>query len=305
MSKKKAEMGVGTLIIFIAMLLVAAVAAAVLIQTVGSLQEQSLQTGMQARSQISSSAETVEVSATDGRDTTVEYFQQLMKLAPGSDPIKLDQTLLSFNTKDVTATLIYRGTTGTCFRNNQTGYYTRKAEVVSSAFNITDCYTFAEDMDYDGNYNDQICVLDSTHLHLDFTGGSSIFTIDSIASASSTPVTLNVAEQAVNRSNSSFGRIEISGTTNLDNNILADMVTVTPYHEGDGYFTVTYLQQGTNWVNGNLQRGDLVKLCYEAPEALEESEDVRINFVPKIGVATLTEFATPDVMSTERVYMYP
>ncbi len=59
---KKGEMGVGTLIIFIAILLVAAVAAGVLLQTAGSLQEKSLSTGQQARSQISTHVDTVEVS---------------------------------------------------------------------------------------------------------------------------------------------------------------------------------------------------------------------------------------------------
>jgi archaeal flagellin FlaB len=200
--EKKAEMGVGTLIIFIAMLLVAAVAAGVLIQTVGSLQEKSLATGQQARAQISSNAETVEVSATDGRDTSVESFQQLMKLSPGSESIKLEQVIFTFNTKNTTATLKYRGTNGICQEDNVTGYYT----------------------------------------------------------------------YAVNDS---------------------------------GFFTVVYLQQGTNWVNGNLQRGDLIKLCFKAPEDVGEDEMVRINFVPKIGTSTLTEFNTPDVMSTERVYLYP
>ena len=66
---KKAEMGVGTLIIFIALLLVAAVAAGVLIQTAGSLQEKALSTGTQAKSQISTNAVTVEISATDGSFT--------------------------------------------------------------------------------------------------------------------------------------------------------------------------------------------------------------------------------------------
>lgn len=305
MDNKKGEMGVGTLIIFIAMLLVAAVAAGVLIQTVGSLQEKSLKTGGQARTQISSNAETVEVSATDGRDTAVEYFQQLMKLSPGSDAIKLSEVILTFNTNDKTATLTYRGTESICQRNNITGFYTRKQETVSSNINIASCYSFSEDIDDDGIYTDLICIADSTHVSLNLSSGTDLFLIDDISGATAAPVTLDVEKQLFNASDSSFGKIEIHGTTNLDNNILADMINVTPYNEGEGYFSVIYLQQGTSWVNGNLQRGDLIKICYEAPEEIVESEDVRINLIPKIGTPTLTQFTAPDVMSTERVYLYP
>jgi flagellin-like protein len=305
MLKKKAEMGVGTLIIFIAMLLVAAVAAGVLIQTVGSLQEKSLQTGIQARAQISSNAETVEVSATDGRDTTVNYFQQLMKLSPGSDPIKLSEVTISFNTQDKTATLVYRGVNGVCVKNNATGYYTRKQVTVSTLINTTLCYSFTEDIDDDQNYTDQICVVDATHISMNLSGGDYLFTIPDISTAGTTPVELNIEKQTINPANSSYGKIEIHGTATTDNEIPANAINITPYNEGSGYFTGSYLQQGTSWVNGNLQRGDLIKVCYEAPEDIEEGDSVRINFIPKIGVSTLTDFTAPDVMSTERIYLYP
>jgi len=305
LQKKKGEMGVGTLIIFIAMLLVAAVAAGVLIQTVGSLQEKSLSTGAQATAQISSNAETVEVSATDGRDTSVNHFQQLMKLSPGSKAIKLNEVTITFNTKNNTATLIYRGTGGKCIPNNVTGYHTRKAETVSTAINTTNCYVFREDIDDDGYFTDRICVLDSTHIIMNLSSGVSHFAIPDIGGAGTSPVTLSISKQNVNSSLSRFGKIQINGIANVDNTIPANSIIVTPYNEGAGFFTVAYLQQGTNFVDGNLQRGDLIKVCYESPEDITEGENVRINFIPKIGAATLTEFAAPDVMSTERVYLYP
>ncbi|MEM4267551.1 MAG: archaellin/type IV pilin N-terminal domain-containing protein [Candidatus Woesearchaeota archaeon] len=305
---KRAEMGVGTLIIFIAMLLVAAVAAGVLIQTAGSLQEKALSTGQQARSQISTNAETIEVSATDGRGGNLTDFTQYLKLSPGSDPIKLDQVIFTFNTKDSTATLKYRGENSICDKNNINGYNTWNAEEIDSDVDNSSStdYMLEEDLDDDGA-NDYVFVATSTSVNFSLsTAGMINITIPNISGASETPVAVNVANQALIKNGTTYGYVTISGTTNTNMTILANMTfTVTPYRRGEGYFAVEYEQQGTNWVNGNLQRGDIIKMCYEAPAQIGEDEEIRLNFIPKIGTSTLTQFVTPDVISTERVYLYP
>jgi archaeal flagellin FlaB len=190
---RKGEMGVGTLIIFIALLLVAAVAAGVLIQTAGSLQQRALSTGTQATGQISTNAIVLEVSAVDGQDQDIENFSIIMKLAPGSDAIKLDDTTLTLNTVETTTTYLYS--------------------------NVT------------------------------------------------TP------------------------TVNATNN--------------NGTFAVTYLQTGSNHQPGVMVRGDVIRIDLIAQSSIGEGEYVRLNFIPKIGTSTRIIFDTPDVISTERVYLYP
>ena len=303
-NKKKAEMGVGTLIVFIAMLLVAAVAAAVLLQTVGSLQEKSLSTGQQAKTQISTNAEVIEVSATDGRDTKLNDFQELMKLSPGSDAIKLSQVLLTFNTKDRTSTLKYRGINSKCHKNNTDGYNTWNEEELGEITNTT-WTRLEEDLDDDG-YDDFVKV-NSTHIifNLSSAGLINVSLDKDISNASGTSVTISI-NKSIQKGTTTYGYIYISGTTDTNNTLIASMnVTVTPYKLGQGYFAVIYEQEGTNHVEGNLQRGDMIKLCFESPQDISEAMEVRINFIPKIGTATLVDFVTPDVISTERVYLYP
>ncbi len=308
MRDKKGEMGVGTLIVFIAMLLVAAVAAGVLLQTAGSLQEKSLSTGQQAKSQISTNARVIEVSATDGRNGNLTDFQQIMKLSPGSDPIKIDQVIFTFNTKDQTSTLKYKGTNGICEKNNVNGFNTWNEEQVSLLNSTVDMYTLAEDLDDDGT-DDYLYLSNTTSLTYTFVlssaGNFSLSSGQDISDASTAPVSVPYSGTVTNGTDT-FAYLTVSGSTatndTIDDNV---SVIVTPYKLGEGYFTVVYEQKGTNWVDGNLQRGDIIRLCFESPGEIQEDEQVRLNFIPKIGTATLTQFVTPDVISTERVYLYP
>jgi archaeal flagellin FlaB len=190
---RKAEMGVGTLIIFIAMLLVAAVAAGVLLQTAGSLQQRALTTGQATRGEISTNARVIEVSAVDGSNKTLENFSIQMKLSPGSEPIKLEEVTLTLSTTTFTTTYVYSG-------------------------------------------------------------------------------------------NQSFSVNAVNST---------------------GDFGVQYLINGSNHQEGMLQRGDVIRIHLASEVPIGEDAPLRLNFIPKVGTATLVEFNTPNVISTTRAYLYP
>ena len=105
MKNKKGAQGIGTLIIFIAMILVAAVAAGVLIQTASSLQSKSLDVGRQSQEKITTDIEVVQVYAADttdgtinGSDTTSDSVTMVVRLGSGSSPVKLGDLLIKMDT---------------------------------------------------------------------------------------------------------------------------------------------------------------------------------------------------------------
>lgn len=112
--KKRAEAGIGTLILFIAMILVAAVAAGVLIQTAGSLQSKALSTGSKAKTQVSTSAVINSLYAENGSNGEVEFFFGEMKLVPGSDGIKLSDALLELSLKNGSQSMSYGSAVSNC-----------------------------------------------------------------------------------------------------------------------------------------------------------------------------------------------
>ncbi len=146
--KDKGLMGIGTLIIFIAVILVAAVAAGVLITTSGSLQQRSLTTGRQTEEGVSTGVEVIDVWGLDARDQTVEYIEMKVRLNPGSNPIKLNYSVVTFDTKEDFQQITYGGSdtaAGTQIFNvtylqegtNYVTDYLSDGDVIVIAFNIS------------------------------------------------------------------------------------------------------------------------------------------------------------------------
>jgi flagellin FlaB len=87
--KKRGEMAMGTLIIFIAMVLIAAVAAGVLISTTSSLQTKALETGKATRQEVGTNLNVLEVYGEDGSDNDLENLSMVIRLSAGSDRLDL------------------------------------------------------------------------------------------------------------------------------------------------------------------------------------------------------------------------
>jgi len=141
------------LIIFIGIILVAAVAAMVLISTSGSLQQRALATGSQTEEGISTGIDIFSVVGRDATDGKFDTLELLARLNPGSSSVKLNNSLITLDTKNTFQRILYAGTntlgTSTKFNvtylqngsNNQVDYVTEgdviKIEFVS-ARNLTE-----------------------------------------------------------------------------------------------------------------------------------------------------------------------
>ncbi len=91
------------MIIFIAMILVAAVAAGVLIQTASSLQSKSLDVGRQSQEKITTDVEVVQVYAFNTSDAvidgTTDVLTMVIRLGSGSAPINLEDLIIKMDTQ--------------------------------------------------------------------------------------------------------------------------------------------------------------------------------------------------------------
>jgi len=109
----RGQVGIGTLIVFIAMVLVAAIAAGVLINTAGLLQSQAEATGEESAEQVSDRLEVNTVVGVDEGDYGAENadngningLELTVRQAPGANDINLDNVILEVFAEGESATL--------------------------------------------------------------------------------------------------------------------------------------------------------------------------------------------------------
>ncbi|WP_435146745.1 archaellin/type IV pilin N-terminal domain-containing protein [Halobaculum sp. P14] len=104
--EERGQVGIGTLIVFIAMVLVAAIAAGVLINTAGFLQSKAQETGQQSAKQVSDRLQEV-VTSGNVNNGEVDFVNVTVTLAPGSGEVDLSNATISWIGPQGTETLTH------------------------------------------------------------------------------------------------------------------------------------------------------------------------------------------------------
>jgi flagellin-like protein len=107
---ERGQVGIGTLIVFIAMVLVAAIAAGVLINTAGFLQSKGEATGEEASAQVSNRINVVSAFGNVTDDETVDLVNLTVRQASGADNINLSKSTIQWIGPDKALTLTHNDT---------------------------------------------------------------------------------------------------------------------------------------------------------------------------------------------------
>jgi flagellin FlaB len=132
----RGQVGIGTLIVFIAMVLVAAIAAGVLVNTAGFLQATAEDAGQESVDKVTNRVEVVNQHGVVGSDDRIKTLNLTVRLAAGSSAVDMNSTSVKYLSDDEVVTLTNSSST------------TTDPAGTATAFNLTE----VEGTDDDGSF---------------------------------------------------------------------------------------------------------------------------------------------------------
>ncbi|WP_247731200.1 archaellin/type IV pilin N-terminal domain-containing protein [Halovivax limisalsi] len=129
----RGQVGIGTLIVFIAMVLVAAIAAGVLISTAGELQAQGEATGSESQSQVSDNIQVLTKTASvDEVGDNVSSLDLVVGPAAGANTIDLTETTIHALSSDASESLDWASTASSSEFETSNVYGTTNGNTLTS-----------------------------------------------------------------------------------------------------------------------------------------------------------------------------
>ena len=109
LKKDVGSIGIGAMIVFIAMVLVAGIAASVLVQTANKLEMQAMVTGQETTAEVSTGITVFDIEG-HVSGTNLNWMTISVKPRAGSNPIDLEETVIEISDGDYKALLNYTDT---------------------------------------------------------------------------------------------------------------------------------------------------------------------------------------------------
>jgi flagellin-like protein len=310
---KKGMLGIETLIIFIAMILVSAVAAGVLLKTVGALQQRSLAVGNEARERLATGVEVTQVQI--NANVTLHQFNEMetiVRLQPGSYDLQLLSLSFSVNTYSYSYAARLMSRQHTNYRNQSMGFLDNNTWVSIGNFDLvpTDSGTDYAKLAYNLSGGDEEALL----INLSYGG---LITVN-LSMDLETNGTLLISELPIKDVNASkydmiYGFITISGAGNTTGAINEDVnfYIETDIDECDWdtmipNYRFCYLTKIGD-IDTIIESGELINLRYKLStnSVITRDQNFDLSIAPKRGNVANLLIYVPEVFSRNIMILWP
>jgi archaellin len=315
--KKKAVMGIGTLIVFIATILVAAVAAGVLISTSGVLQQRALITGQEARKKITNAIEIIQIVAYGNKtDETLNDFEVLIRLDAGSDPVQMKKFDISYIGPEHDATAYLQSPTMNNPEIDPNGFDEEITLPLSNGSVVS-----LWDLDGDGRGEKMYLHTSNTsqntvQLIFNFTDNDAGDFVYTLAQGGSYPTTLNLTDiQIVGEDQLTYAFMNLNAVLSSNTSINATngsmFLSANPYGAcsfetlpNEGKYCYVVMHGDTDEVLGD---GEVFKILFKLRHDYRMSigQEFKFIFSSEKGRLTSAQARTPDIIQTVRVVLWP